>query len=102
MKRASSSSSGNADGAGAALCRARGGGRPVIVVCSSLRKDGDGDSAVLMNCLGRTSCEPYTASAGENSLSSRKAVLIPSSTQGRWSCQSAAAARDRKASFSRL
>jgi hypothetical protein len=57
---------------------------------------------VLMNCLGRTSCEPYTASAGENSLSSRKAVLIPSSTQGRWSCQSAAAARDRRASFSRL
>jgi hypothetical protein len=103
-KRASSSSSGSADGAGAALCRAGGAGRPVIVVCSSLRKDGDGDSAVLMNCPGRTSCEPYTASAGENSLSSRTVVLIPSSTQGRWSCQSAsaAAARDRRASFSRL
>jgi hypothetical protein len=65
------------------LCRAGGGGRPVIVVCSSLRKDGDGNSAVLMNCPGRTSCEPYTASAGENSLSSRKAVRIPSNTQGR-------------------
>jgi hypothetical protein len=48
MKRASSSSSGRADEAVAALCRAGGGGRPVIVVCSSLRKDGDGDSAVLM------------------------------------------------------
>jgi hypothetical protein len=82
-KRASSSSSGSADGAGAALCRAGGGGRPVIVVCSSQRKVGDGDSAVSMNCPGRTSCELYTASAGENSLSSRKAVLIPSSTQGR-------------------
>ena len=82
--------------------RAGGGGRPVIVVCSSLRKDGNGDSAVLMNCPGRTSCEPYTASAGENSLASRKAVRMPSNTQGRWSCQSAAAAQDRSASFSRL
>ncbi len=72
------------------------------MVCSSLRKDGDGDSAVLKNCPGKTSCEPYTTSAGENLLSSRKAVLIPSSTQGRWSCQSAAVARDRRAFFSRL
>ncbi len=82
------------------MCRVGGGGRPVIVICRSLRKDGDW--AVLMNCPGRISCEPYTASAGENSLSSLKAALIPSSTQGRWSCQSAAAARDLKASFSRL
>ena len=102
MKQASSSSSGRADGAGAALCHAGGGGQPVIVVCNSLRKDGDGDSAVLMNCPGRTSCEPYTASAGENLLSFRKAVLIPSSTQGRWLYQSALAARDCRASFSRL
>jgi hypothetical protein len=36
------------------------------------------------------------------SLSSLKEALMPSITQGRWSCQSAAAARDRKASFSRL
>jgi hypothetical protein len=59
MKRASSSSSGSADGAGAAVCRAGGGGRPVIVVCSSLRNDGDGDSAVLMNCPGKTSCYSF-------------------------------------------
>ncbi len=102
MKRASSSSSGSVDGAGAKLCRVSGGGRPVIVVCRSLRKDGDGDSAVLMNCPGRISCKPNTASAGENSLSSLKEALMPSITQGRWSCQSAAAARDRKVSFSRL
>ncbi len=81
-KRASSSSSGRVDGARAALCRAGSGGRPVIVVCSSLRKDGDGDSAVLMNCPGRTSCKPYTPSAGENSLSSQKAVLIPAAPKG--------------------
>jgi hypothetical protein len=83
------------------LCRVGGGRRPVIVVCRSLRKDGDGDSAVMMNCPGRISCEPNTASASENSLSSLKEALIPSSTHGRWSCQSAAA-RDSKASFSRL
>jgi hypothetical protein len=47
-------------------------------------------------------CKPNTASAGENSLSSLKEALMPSITQGRWSCQSAAAARDRKASFNRL
>ncbi len=76
--------------------------RPVIVVCRSLRKDGDCDSAVLMNCPGRISCEPNTTSAGENSLSSLKEALLPSITQGRWSCKSAAATRDRKASFSRL
>jgi hypothetical protein len=102
VKRASSSSSGSVDGAGAVLCRAGSGGRPVIVVCSSLRKDGNGDLAVFMNCPGRNSCEPYTSSAGENSLSSLLAALIPSSTQGRWLCQLAAAARDLKASFSRL
>jgi hypothetical protein len=103
-KRASSSSSGSVDGAGAELCPVGGGGRPVIVVCRSLRKDGDGDgdSAVLMNCPGRISCEPNTASGGENYLSSLKEALMPSITQGRWSCQSAAAARDRKASFSCL
>ena len=84
------------------MCHVGGGARPVSVVCRSLRKDGDGDTAVLMNCPGRISCEPYTASAGENSLSSLKAALIPSSTQGRWSCQSAATARDPKASFSCL
>jgi len=84
------------------LCRVGGGRRPVIVVCRSLRKDGDGDSAMMMNCPGRISCEPNTASASENSLSSLKEALIPSITQGRWSCQLAAAARDRKASFSRL
>ncbi len=102
MKRASSSSSGGVVGAGAELWRVGGGGRPVMVVCRSLRKDGDGDSAVLMNCPGRISCEPKTASAGENWLSSLKEALMPSITQGRWSCQSAAAAWDRKASFSRL
>jgi hypothetical protein len=101
-KRASRSSSGNVDGAGAELCRIGGGGRPVIVVCRSLRKDGDGDSAVLMNCPGRISCEPNTASTGENSLSSLKETLMPSITQGRWSCQSAAATRDHKAPFSPL
>ncbi len=79
-----------------------GGGRPVILVCRSLRKDCDGDSAVLMNCPGRISCEPKTASAGENLLSSLKEALMPRITQGRWLCQSAAAARDCKASFSRL
>ncbi len=47
------------------MCRAGGGGQPVIVVCRSLRKDSDGDSAVLMNCPSRISCEPNTASAGE-------------------------------------
>jgi hypothetical protein len=47
MKRASSSSSGSVDGAGAGLCRVGGGGRPVLVVCRSLRNDGDGDLAVL-------------------------------------------------------
>jgi hypothetical protein len=41
-----------------------------MVVCRSLRKDGDSDSAVLMNWPGRISCEPNTASAGEISLSS--------------------------------
>ncbi len=101
-KQASRSSSGSEDGAGAELCRIGGGGRPVIVVCRLLRKDGDGDSAMLMNFPGRISCEPNTASAGENSLSSLKEALLPSITQGRWSCKSAAATRDRKASFSRL
>ncbi len=100
--RASSSSSGSVGGAGAELCRVGGGGRPVIVVCRSLRKDGDGDSAVLTNWPGRISCEPNTASAGENSLSSLNEALMPSITHGRWSCQSAAAARDRNVSFSRL
>jgi hypothetical protein len=61
---------------------------PVILVCRSLRKDSDGDSAVLMNCPGRISCELNIASAGENSLSSLKEALMPSITQGRWSCQS--------------
>jgi hypothetical protein len=89
-------------GAGAELCRVGSGGRAVIVVCRSLRKDGDGDSAMLMNCPGRISCEPKTASAGENSLSSLKEALMPNITQGRRSCQSAAAARDRKAPFSDL
>jgi hypothetical protein len=65
------------------------------MVCRSLRKDGDGDSAVMMNCPGRISCEPNTVSASENSLSSLKEALIPSITQGRWLCQLAA-------SFSRL
>ncbi len=101
MKRASSSSSGRVDGAGAELCRVGGGGRPVIVVCRSLRKDGDSDSAVLTNWPGRINCEPNTASAGENSLSSLKEALMPSITQERWSCQSAVMARDRKVSFSR-
>jgi hypothetical protein len=84
------------------LCRVNGGGRPVIVVCRSLRKVGDGDSAVLTNWPGRISCEPNTASAGENSLSSLNEALMPSITQGRWSCQSEGAALERKASFSRL
>jgi hypothetical protein len=102
-KRASRNSSGSVDGAGAELCRIGGGGRPVIVVCRSQRKDGDGNLAVLMNCpAGRISCEPNTASDGENSLSSLKEALMPSITQGRWSCQSAVATLDRKASFSRL
>jgi hypothetical protein len=73
-----------------------------MVVCRSLRKDGGGDLAVLMSWPGRISCEPNTASASENSLSSLNEALMPSITQGRWSCQSAAAARDRKASFSHL
>ena len=64
-------------------------------------KDGDGDSAVLMNGPGRISCEPNTASAGENSLSSRTDALIPIITHGRWSCHSAAADQDHRASFSR-
>ncbi len=103
MKRASSSSSGSVDGAGAELCRVGGGRLPDLVVCRSLRKDSDGDSAVLMNWPGRISCEPNTASAGENSLSSLNEALMPSITHGRWTCQSAAAAaQDRKASFSHL
>jgi hypothetical protein len=65
-------------------------------------KDGDGDSAVLMNGPGRISCEPNTASAGENSLSSRNEALMLSITHGRWSCQSATEAQDRKASLSHL
>ncbi len=73
-----------------------------MVVCRSLRKDGDGDSAVLTNWSGRTSCELNTASAGENSLSSLNEAMMPSITQGRCSCQSAAAAQDRKASLSHL
>jgi hypothetical protein len=73
-----------------------------MVVCRSLRKDGDGDSAVLMNWPGRISCEQNTASAGENLLSYLNEALMPSITHGRWSCQSVAAARDRKASFSHL
>ncbi len=81
-KRASSSSSGSGDGAGAELCCVGDGRRPVIVVCRSLRKDGNGHSAVLMKCPGRISCEPNTASAGENSLSSLKEALMPSITQG--------------------
>ncbi len=52
-----------------------------------LRKDGDGDSAVLMNWPGRISCERNTASAGENSLSSLNEALMPSITHGRWLCQ---------------
>ena len=72
------------------------------MVCRSLRKDGNGDFTVLMKCPGRISCEPNTPSPGENSLSSLKEALMPSITQGRWSYQSAAAAQDRKASFSRL
>ena len=65
-KPCSSSSSGSVDGAGAELCRVGGGGRPVMVVCRSLRKDRDGDSSVLMNLPGRITCEPNTASAVEN------------------------------------
>ncbi len=57
---------------------------------------------VLINCPGRISCEPNTASAGENLLSSLKEALMLSITQGRWSCQLTAAALDRKASFCRL
>ncbi len=56
-------------------------GWAVIVVCRSLRKDGDGDSAVLMNCPARISCEPNTVSASENSLSSLKDALKPSITR---------------------
>jgi hypothetical protein len=73
-----------------------------MVVCRSLRKDRDGDSAVLMNWLGRISCEPNVASTDENSLSSLNEALMPSVTHGRWSCQSAAVARDHKVSFSCL
>ncbi len=71
-----------------------------MVVCRSLRKDGD--STVLINWPGRNSYEPNMASAGENSLSSLNEALMPSITHGRWSCQSAAAAQDRKTPFSRL
>jgi hypothetical protein len=46
-----------------------------MVVCRSLRKDGDDDSAVLTNWSGRTSCEANTASAGENSLPSLNEAL---------------------------
>jgi hypothetical protein len=57
----------------------------------------------MTNWPGRISCEPNTTSAGEYLPSSLKEALMPSITQGRWSCQSAeAAARDHKASFSRL
>ncbi len=84
------------------MCRVGGGGQPAMVVYRSLRKVGDGDSTVLMNWPGRISCEPNMASAGENSLSSLNEALMPSITHGRWSCQSAAVARDRKASFSCL
>jgi hypothetical protein len=73
-----------------------------MVVCRLLRKDGDSDLAVLMNWPGRISCEQNTAYAGENSISSLNEALMPSITHGRWSCQSAAVARDHKASFSRL
>jgi hypothetical protein len=51
------------------------------VVYRSLRKDGNGDFTVLMKCPGRISCQPNTASAGENSLSSLKEALMPSITQ---------------------
>jgi hypothetical protein len=56
----------------------------------------------LTNWPGRISCEPNTTFAGENLLSSLKEALMPSITRGRWLCQSAAAARDRKVPFSRL
>ncbi len=62
-----------------------------MVVCRSLRKDGDGELAVLMNWPGRISREPNTASAGENLLSSLNEALLPSITHVRWLCQSAAA-----------
>jgi hypothetical protein len=78
MKRAISNSSRGVDGAGAELCHVGGSGRPAMVVCRSLRKDGNSDSAVLMNWPGRISCEPNTASAGENLLSSRNEALMPS------------------------
>jgi hypothetical protein len=64
-----------------------------MVVCRSLRKDGDCDSSVLMNWPGRIICEPNTASAGENLLSSLNEARMPSITHGRWLCQSAAAAQ---------
>ncbi len=73
-----------------------------MVVCRSLRKDGDSDSVELINWPGRISCEPNRASTAENLLSSLNEALMPSITHGRWSCQSVVAARDRKASFSRL
>jgi hypothetical protein len=41
-------------------------GGPAMSVCRSSRKDGDGDSTVSTNWPGRISCEPNTASAGEN------------------------------------
>jgi hypothetical protein len=56
MKLASSSSSGSVDGAGAELCRVGGGGRRVIVVCRSLRKDGDSGVWVVRPEVGDLEC----------------------------------------------
>jgi hypothetical protein len=84
------------------LCCVGGGERPAMVVCRSSRKESDGDSAVSTNWPGMTSCVPNTASAGENSLSSRKVARIPNITPGRPSCQTAAAGLDLRVSFNHL
>jgi hypothetical protein len=73
-----------------------------MAACRSLRKDGNGDSEVKTNWPGRISCEPNTASAGENSLTSQNEALIPSITHGRCSCKSAAVDRDCRMSLCRL
>jgi hypothetical protein len=54
-------------------------------------------------CLRRSARTSTTSlRRSTRTLSSLKEALMPSITQGRWSCQSAAAAWDHKASFSRL
>ena len=61
MKRASSNSSGRAEGAGAALCRAGGGGRPVNHRGLQLSEEGRRRRLAGVDelCPGKTSCYSF-------------------------------------------